>query len=193
LYLWLFSAKIPRLWKFLQILLLALALSHHKEKKWKDGIFMGQFFIKVREVVEPFVDTMLRLDERKGLTVLVYIGKEDTPFKELQPVWVGAFGAATNESRDVAMSKAEASWKTGCDSRNLSEGTWFLNEKTVFVWPGALCFTDRRTDTRTVVAVSGLTGRHDETLARVVFEVINTISDDMAQVAIKNNGIYTIV
>jgi hypothetical protein len=159
--------------------------------------FMKEFFDQVRKMVESFVETMLKLDDAKeGLTVLVYRGKKDTLFRDLLPVWKNVFGAATNEkSLGIAMDKAKASWETGRDSRELSEATWFMNKNDICVWPGAICFTDNRTDTRTVVAVSGLTGRHDETLARVVFEIINTISDDIAKTAVENDdggGIYHI-
>lgn len=180
---------------FLRFLLLALftflALKHNNERMF----FMKEFFDQVRKMVKSFVETMLKLDDRKGLTIVVYREKKNTPFRDLLPVWIGNFGTATDESLDIAMNKAKASWETGRDSKELSEATWFMNKNNICVWPGAICFTDNRTDTRIVVAVSGLTGRHDETLARVVFEIINTISDDIAKTAIENDdggGIYHI-
>lgn len=145
---------------------------------------------KVRAIVEPLINGMLKLENKDGLSVVVFIDKRETPFEDLKPFWAQSFGDNTSESERVAIEKARTSWRSGYSTRLVMEKAWMLAKDGECIWPGSIAFTNDTSGIRVVAAVSGLTARHDEFLAETILNAIDTVSDDMMQSVMSTDGIY---
>ena len=147
-------------------------------------VFMFQDFAKVEKLITPVINALLDNDGKRGLCIVVLIGdKKASTEKAL--VWthrVNDYGKAES----IALAKAKTSWRTGHSTRAVSESAWLLAEKGDCLWPGAIVHDDH--DIRVVVAVSGLTPRHDEYLALMTVNTIDLVSDDNAKGNMDGNG-----
>ena len=146
---------------------------------------MFENFSKVEELITPMIDLLLNNDGKRGLCIVVLIGNKKTSAEEAL-VWTHRVNDCNNKAESVALAKADTSWRTGHSTRAVSEAAWLLAEKGDCLWPGAIVHDDH--DTRLVVAVSGLTPRHDEYLALMTANTINMVSDDDANKIMEGNG-----
>lgn len=148
-------------------------------------IVMFQDFAKVEMFITPLISLLLEKDNRCAMTIVVLIENKDLPAEDAI-VWIHQVNDTDGKTEMVAMAKAKTSWRTGRSTRSVSENAWLLAEAGDCVWPGAIVHDDH--DIRVVVAVSGLTSRHDEYLASFTANTIDVISDDNMSEIMKGSG-----
>lgn len=146
---------------------------------------MFENFAKVEELITPTIDLLLKNDGKQGLCIVVLIGDKKVSDEE---AWAATFqvGDKDDKAKIVALAKAKTSWRTGHSTRAVSEAAWLFAKKGDCLWPGAIVHDDH--DNRVVVAVSGLTPRHDEYLALMTANTIDMVSDDDANKIMEGNG-----
>lgn len=141
-------------------------------------------FNRVMALVKPVFEALMKTDG-PGLYILVAQGDKKLPLDEAIVFThsVGDFGNCDK----IARAKAAVSWRTGYSSRDAALRADMLLESGDCVWPGSIA--GNIGDNRQVVAVSGLTGNHDEYLATMIMLTIDMVADEMVEAISKAAGI----
>lgn len=142
-------------------------------------------FNQVISLISPVMETLMKIDDGRGVYILVAQGDKNLSLDEATVFThpVGDFGNCDK----IAKAKAAVSWRTGYSSRDAAMRADMLLKSGDCVWPGSVARNIG--DNRQVVAVSGLFGNHDEYLATLVMLTIDVVSDDMVEEISKTTGV----
>lgn len=139
---------------------------------------------RVADIIEPLARKLMELDDKKGVYAVLIQGNKNKPLKD-SVEWMWSTGDY-DDCDQIAMDKAEVSWRTGKSTRDAGRFSDMLGEHNDCAWYGSVVTTID--EIRQVVAVSGLTAVHDEYLAAIIMHTIDMVAGEMVTAAINGNG-----